>query len=664
MSVPVPKPLASRPGVRFALVALFLSAMFLLAVDSMQQESLTIDEPIHLVSGYTAWAFNDYRLQGNHGELPERWVALPLLLENVKFPSRDNEVWRRPGYMAWQVCQDFYFNSGNDPDAIVFSGRLMAVVMTLLTALAVYAWTTRVFGHKAALLACFLCALDTTMLAHGRLTTSDVAAALFFLMGVGCFWSLLRRFTYFRLAASAVCFGLLMVSKMSGGLLAVMALLMFLFRVALGRPWPVRLSGFRPRQVRTLSGKAWLAGATALSHAAVGLVIIWCFYGWQHKPSPDWRADRDAYSEPRETVYGALGSSRATLVTLERWGLLPEAYLYGLAHTMKDSAQWPAFLNGQYSVKGWWYYLPYCFIVKTPLPLLALIALGAVSVFRRVGCRRTRRRVALWVWLDRTSLIWSLLLVYGTAAVFTHLNIGHRHLLPVYPPLFMLAGAAAWWLMRGSRWTRATMVLLAALQVVVIARIHPYYIAYFNELAGGPGKGYRHLADSNVDWGQDLPSLARWLCDPRNLAAGGESYIDYFGFDSPQRWGIQARPLPSLDNPRFSSADPVTCQAGTYAISATMLVRPGARKPPWDGDREREYKDILAKLREMEKATPPRPGDAENLKMWRTFLARFADLQYSRVRSYLIGREPDAMIGYSILVFRLSDAELHAALLP
>jgi 4-amino-4-deoxy-L-arabinose transferase-like glycosyltransferase len=637
--------------------------MFSLAVDSMRRESVTFDEPIHLTSGYAAWAFNDYRLEVNHGQLPQRWFALPLLVSNVKFPPRDDDAWHHPGFLGVQVCFEFFYHSGNNSDAMVFRGRLMAVAMVLLAALAVYGWTARVFGSLAGLLACYLCALDPTLLAHGHLMTSDVTTAFFFLMSVGCLWRLLRRFTYLRLASSAICFGMLMVSKMSGGLAVPMALLMFLCRVALGRPWPVVLGGLRPRQVRTWYGKTYLAVATALVHALVGLAIIWCFYGWQFEPSPGWNAARDSYTESRETVFDSMGSGRAIFDTLARWRALPDAYLYGLAHSMKDAAGWPAFLNGRYSKTGWWYYFPYCFLVKTPLTLIALITLGMMSIVWRIVRRSQRRQAALWAWIDRTSMIWSLLIVYGLALVFANINMGQRYLMPMYPPLFMLAGASGGWMLRGTRWIRATVAVLLMLQVVVIARIHPHYLAYFNELVGGPSRGYVHLTDSNVDWGQDLPSFSRWLHEHRDLANEGELYFKYFGFEPPQRWGINARDLPGISNPQISSSDPITCRAGTYCFSDTWLILGGGRLP-WDEGSEREYRDLLSKFREMEQTSPLRLDDPESVRMWRTFIMILADRQFHRLRSYLIGRKPDAMIGYSILIFRLSDTELRAALLP
>jgi 4-amino-4-deoxy-L-arabinose transferase-like glycosyltransferase len=677
---------------RFGFIGLLLTLMLLLSVDSMRRESVTFDEPLHLTAGYAAWVYGDYRLQESQGILPQRWFALPLLFSKVRFPSRDDVQWRKPGYQGLVPCQEFLFGSGNDSGRIVFQGRLMAVFLAMATALAIFYWGIRAFGAGAGLLACFFCALDPTMLAHGHLMTSDVPVALLFLMSAGSFWSLLRRFTFLRLAASTVCFGLLLVSKMSGGLAVVMAALMFLSRIALRRSWPVGLGRFTTR-LTTIRTKALLAGGTAVVHVLGAVVIVWCFYGWQYQPGRDWDVTRDSYTEPRAAVFDSLGTLRPAFAALEQLEVLPDAYLYGLAHTVKHSEKRPAFLNGQYSSTGWWYYFPYCFLVKTPLPLLALLALGGavlafrflVNLFHFLPRAGTRDRIPLSLsdgervaecrargpmrsfqlrtflaWLDRTSFLWSLLLVYGLAGITTNLNIGHRHLLPLYPPLFILAGAAGAWGLRG-RWSRWFVLILPALQLIDIATIHPHYLAYFNALAGGPTKGYLHLSDSNVDWGQDLPSLRDWLIEHRNQVKQEDLYVSCFGFDQPERWGIQAYHLPDFANPSVPNDDLVRYRPGTYCISATALIWPSFGKPPWDETREREYVELLRLIRQLE---PLRPADSASVKTWSHAFSVLADRQFHRLRSYLMHRTPDAMVGYSILVFQLSDTDLRAALVP
>ena len=101
------------------------------------------------------------------------------------------------------------------------------------------------------------------------------------------------------------------------------------------------------------------------------------------------------------------------------------------------------------------------------------------------------------------------------------LNLGERHLLPTYPALLILAGAASGWFRSEHRrfWSAAVVALLAVLGAESMA-IRPHYLAYFNVLAGGPESGYRHLVDSSLDWGQDLPGLKRWLEAADGRSAG------------------------------------------------------------------------------------------------------------------------------------------------
>jgi hypothetical protein len=625
----------------------------------MRRESVTIDEPLNLTAGYAFMKFGDYRLADTNGVLPQRWFALPLLLMKVQFPDRTAETWHRPGYVGKEVCWAFLFDSGNRPDVMIFRGRLMALLIGIALIVAVYGWTSRFFGPMPGLLAAFFCALCPTILAHGHLMTLDGTAALLFLMSGGCFWLLLHRVTIGRLAASALCFGLLMVTKMSAPLFVPIALLMLAARAATGIPWPWRVPGFAAGEIRT--GRAWLGGAALIFavHAAVAVTVIWGFFGWRFLPAADWDPARDSYTEPLSTMMPLLGAMRPLIVGLDNLKLLPEAYIFGLGHTIEHVSARHAFLNGQYSTSGWWYYFPYCLLVKTTLPALAAGALGAAYlVWRRVKASGPRARA----WIDRTSPFWSLLLAYGVAAIFTRLNIGQRHILPMYPALFALAGAGLWWLM-GRAWSGfAVAAALVVLQVATVARAHPYYLSYFNTIAGGVEGGYRHLTDSNVDWGQDLPSLAAWLRSDPEVSRGGRLYVNCFAYDSPDRWGIKAYRMPyDVTNPNLSSADPVAFEPGTYCISATALMIPG---PPWTPVRENQYRAMLVKFRELEQTIGPRPADDESRAIWADFLLKLANNQYYRLRSHLMNRKPDTMVGNSILIFRISNEELHRALVP
>ena len=188
----------------------------------------------------------------------------------------------------------------------------------------------------------------------------------------------------------------------------------------------------------------------------------------------------------------------------------------------------------------------------------------------------------------------------------------------------------------------------------------PNYLAYFNQLAGGPRQGYRHLVDSSLDWGQDLPGLARWL--ERNVASGTPVYLSYFGTGNPDYYHIRAKRLPGFfDTWRQHEWYPLT--GGVYAVSATMLQSVYSLAPgPWAAPYEQRYQSTLADLR----AIAATSDEAERQRLTSDFLREkflfFEQLRFARLCAFLRRRAPDDNVGYSILIYRLSDQDVREAL--
>ena len=176
-----------------------------------------------------------------------------------------------------------------------------------------------------------------------------------------------------------------------------------------------------------------------------------------------------------------------------------------------------------------------------------------------------------------------LLIVYWATAINTKLNIGHRHILPTYPAMFILFGAASHWFRQHGRlrWIMSSAVLLCVFLLVgECFATYPHYLAYFNWVAGGPANGYKHLVDSSLDWGQDLPGLKRWLKE-HDLDAPGKVpvYLAYFGKAEPAHYQIHARDLCSTE-----PHSPVRLTGGVYCISAAASSE-SMRSPPGSGVR-------------------------------------------------------------------------------
>jgi hypothetical protein len=196
-------------------------------------------------------------------------------------------------------------------------------------------------------------------------------------------------------------------------------------------------------------------------------------------------------------------------------------------------------------------------------------------------------------------------------------------------------------------------------QALIAIFIWPDYLAYFNPLAGGSRNGYRHLVDSSLDWGQDLPGLQRYIDALRNTSDGDRPvYLAYFGSANPAAYGIDAQLLPGyLRRNQFETAQRL--EPGVYCLSATILQ--SLYVPawgPWTTLYEQLYRERLALFGNSPPDEAALGVDPMLSQRWR----EFESLRLGRLCAVLRLREPDAQVGYSILIYDVSQAELELAL--
>ena len=252
---------------------------------------------------------------------------------------------------------------------------------------------------------------------------------------------------------------------------------------------------------------------------------------------------------------------------------------------------------------------------------------------------------------DRAAPLLVLAVWFGVAVVVTRVSIGHRHVLPVYPVLFIFAGGAGYWLARRA-WAVMVLVLaMAGWMAVESAVIWPHDLAYFNQLVGGPKRGYLYLVDSSLDWGQDLPALKRYLDE--HVADEENVYLSYFGTARPSYYGIEAQRLPGfMEWEGSKSPVPRTLQPGVYGISATDLQGVYlAVAGGWTQAHESEFRQFAQRFEDDAEWAAASPGDRDRFEQW----------LFARLCTYLRRRESDGWAGYSILIFRLSERELAQA---
>jgi len=652
----------------YPMAVVILACYGAMAVSSELGKSVTFDEIVHLTGGYSYWLTADYRLHPENGVLPQRWVSLPLLLGDYRFPDLFQPAWR--GADALRIGDQFLHQLGNPLESMLLQGRAMMALAGAGLGLLVYAWSRSLFGPAGGTVSLLLFAFCPSMLAHGSLMTSDLFITLTLTASVWCFWAMLRKLSTLSVLSSSVVMGLAFVSKNSAVLILPMALALVIIHVG-SRSSGVEAAVHSGERHPLRSLKPWAVAAALTVHLIVVVAVIWSFYGFRYSAFGPLRQDGDRFLLKWEVVLADSGPSGTSMTFVCDHRLLPEAYLYGLAYTLHRIRKGAAFLNGQYSMTGWWYFFPYAALVKTPLPLFAILGLaltGAVLCGRSEATERFRlAQMGIREGLYRTAPLWVLLLVYWTAALGSTLNVGHRYILPTYPAMFILAGAAAYWLRNPNRLARGLLLACLVWFVVESWSIRPHYLAYFNQVAGGPSYAYRHLVDGSLDWGQDLPGLKRWL---EQNGLGGLNptpvYLAYFGKGSPDYYRIEAHRLPVSHS--LGKKEILPLSGGVYCISATMLqavyLKPGGN---WRPLYEQVYRQVLADMERYAQTSGDREARARLIHekgqaFWVQQFKLYDQLRFGRLVSYLRQREPDDNVGYSILIYRLSDAQVQEAL--
>lgn len=637
---------ARRPWL-LPLVAALLALHYALAVGSKLNESTTSDELVHLTGGFTFNHYNDYRLHPENGILPQRIAAMPVSIAGAKFPSLDQVYWRKSD--VWVLGHQFFYETREDHFPRLMAGRALIALFSVATGVLVFCWSRKLFGEAGALISLGFFVFEPSFLAHGALATSDACMAFFLLTSVGAWWRHLHdsRARWWWLSAAA--FGGACVAKYSAPLLLPVFVVLAIVRsmspeplVLLGRTWTTR------------RGKFGAAALSALAHGAVAAFVIWAFFGFRYAAANPILPPFEHFIRPWEWIDANLGGQGRFLRALASAHVLPEGYLYGMAYVLETAQVRSAFLNGEFSTTGWPSFFVWAFLLKTTIPVLLSVGAALVLLVRRSRAE----------WYRYTPLA-VLFVIYWGFSITSHLNIGQRHILPIYPVLFIATGALGGWLSARHFVPRVVVAALLVWHGVESVRVAPHFLAYFNELAGGPANGHRHLVDSSLDWGQDLPALKTWLA--ANVRRGEPAYLSYFGTGEPDYYGIRARRLMFVNGFKLPTPPLARLEPGFYCISATILEQVYSPvRGPWTLALEAEFQAARAMESAMvDFAVDPRKRTEllrqASKEKWVSATQRYEWLRLARLCHYLRVRQPDAMIGYSIFIYRLNAEEVTAA---
>lgn len=513
------------------LVGVLVGIFLLQAILSTWDDSPTFDETVNPSIGYAELFVRDLSFYHDHPPLNRVLTAIPLLALRPAIPF-DHFRWQKKVHRLkerYDYAHQFFYVANKNAQQMLFWSRLPIIFLSLILGLLVFNWARTLYGDYSGLFALFLFAFEPNIIAHSRLTTNDLLITLFVFATVYQFWCYFRSPSLKSLILTGMLFGFALISKFSAIMLFPMIFVLTFFG-----PRSLNYGGARPefplKGMEAIFEKIVVAAKIMGVVAAIAIAVILVFYGSQWK-----------------------------------------IFLNGLVDTMAHYERGhSAFLLGNHSRDGWWYYFPVVFLLKTPIPLLVCLLLTVIfSSFRKI-------RFEAFLWIPMGVII-------GTALP-SHINLGIRHILPLFPFLIVFCSSIVTIKFRKPRVFGSCLAGLALWYIVSTLSIFPSYLAYFNEFVG-PQKGYHYLVDSNLDWGQDLKRLKMFM-DKHGIR---HIYLSYFGTADPCHYGIEYLDLPAP--PTWCKARKDNFKADFLAISATNLqgvYLPDKRSYDW----LRSYKPV------------------------------------------------------------------------
>jgi 4-amino-4-deoxy-L-arabinose transferase-like glycosyltransferase len=468
-----------------------VAALAVLSYASMRKESITSDEFAHLPAGFSYLETRDFSLYSHNPPLARVLAALPLYFSDVEF----DETAYRSSADHWEFGRSFMYQNADRYHEIFLSARLVIIAIAAIGGMALFFFANRLYGQYPALLALLLYAFNPDVIAHSHLVTTDAAATTFMLMAICGFYAWAESGALPRAVIAGVLLGLAEITKFSAIALYPAVIVFFVYLRAKGRE---KRPGFK--------------GLAIVFAVSIVVINAGYLFGGVFTPIGSFGFESEFM--------------RAVKSALPAWTPLPLPYDYIAGFDMQkaeaDGGYWQ-FLMGETSAEGWRHYYPLAFALKEPLSLLALIALALA--LRGAGMLPKSRGAVL--------LLITMAVYLAAFALGTNINIGLRYMLPLFPLIFVLVSATAA-VNRGRAFVPPFVACLAALYVAASGVSYPRYLSFFNYAASTPD-GREHLADSNLDWGQDLVRLREYM-DERGV---DEIKLAYFGPVDPKVYGVK-----------------------------------------------------------------------------------------------------------------------------
>lgn len=516
----------------------------------------TYDEPANMAAAFSYVYKNDYRLYPDNPPFVKLLAGLSLfpVKKQINFPENLPSYQNPETFDLYSFGRNFLYKSGNKAEEIIFLMRIPNILFTIFLAILLYYYAKDLYGENAGLLALFFYTLDPNIRGHGHVLSFDISFAFFVLLAFYLFFKFIKnpkkKLFYSFLIAFSFSFALL--TKFT----AVFFILFFAVFIFL-----------KKRQYAFLIPFVFL----------MPFIVLWIFGFLTNYNTKTFDYDK----------LPIIQSARQELKDNQTWKLisaLPVPYFYKAGiQTMyvHNIISQPAYLLGEVHAKNdWFFYFPISLLLKTPIPILIFIVLSFMFL---------RRKSDYLPFVIGFSFLLFMM-------IFSHVNNVFRYLFPSY--IFFLLGASQTikFLNLKKPIVIFSGVILFSYMVITSFFSFPYDLSYTNELTGIPPTGYKYLSDSEIDWGQDLGRLSKFLRE--NNLNKEPIFLSYLGTADPLYYGIKYKPLRFEDLDKLKGVVVISVgnlTLGDWQFRASPEYKAGSMKGPLDDLRKRKPLTIIGK---------------------------------------------------------------------
>ena len=560
-------------------VIFFLILLAVQSILSMQKKSVTIDEIMYIASGYYHLKTGDFQMNMTNPPLMKIFSALPLLSLKLELPVVEKDLKEMNLIEQWKYSRSFLYDNCVDADIILFLARLPIVMVSMLLGFFVFKWGRELFGYKAGLFALLLYAFSPNILAHSRLATQDIGLTVFMFISTYYWWKYMRDPELKFLLFCSLFFGFSILTKTTAFFLVPIYFLYALIIIVKKNEYVkyekhIVSKHIKPEN-RFLRSFLFLI-FSFLIIGLFGILILNIGYRFQGIFTPMSTSLDHSNFYQKLPVDNILIRKVADII-LEVPLPVPSPFIEVLRSQFGiTSVSGGVYFAGKIYTSGLWYLMIVTFLIKTPISLLALLALSFFSLLKK-------RQSLNAEWL----IIFFIIILVAVFSYLANINVGLRYILPIYPMIFVLVSRLLCIRFKRQVLFVVLISILSIWYVISSLSIHPHYLAYFNEFIGGPKNGYKYLADSNIDWGQDLKGLKRYM-EEKNIQ---KIKLAYFGSADASYYGINYEYLPSVGlapkkpgqywwyEREAKDKKRLEPQTGIIAMSVNILISPGWLRP-------------------------------------------------------------------------------------